>query len=69
MAVHTVVTPDCPKCGQEMVKKMKYMDGTQSNNNPFGKKLHWWECESCGIKSGEDPDEGKAKYNAFRLGC
>lgn len=50
---HTKVTyvPDCPRCGQEAGRMMRYRPGTQSEGNPFGEQELWWLCGACGWES------------------
>lgn len=48
--------PDCPVCGTEMLSIMKYKDGSQTKDNPFGIKEYFWKCNQCGHI--EEKEEG-----------
>lgn len=48
---HVTYVPDCPECGREMVQSKGYVEGTQTEENPFGEAEYWWTCPSCGWTS------------------
>ena len=49
MSKHIYYIPDCPKCGKELEQRIRYIEGTQTKRNPFGKQKRWYQCE-CGYR-------------------
>lgn len=61
----TIITPDCPKCGEEMNQCVRYESGTQDEFHPFGKKKYWWECKHCHFRTDEKEDIKESKIDAL----
>lgn len=49
--IKTWIIPDCPKCGKELREMARFDTTKASPKNPFGWKMHYWECEDCGYTS------------------
>lgn len=71
MSKHVIEFPDCPKCGEEMIRQMKHKE--LDNGGFYKEPFFYWECSKCNIRTpyctiGEDFTDVALKWVKERRG-